>query len=217
MVRNRKVLALLKSKGRISFNHSGDGIKCSLVPYKLGYMLEILSIQGVLFMEQSPVAENQQASLCERSWLGGIMDGEGCLTVSKHPLKHRLTVSPVMTIVNTNPRIIEEVRRILSKYGLPFHVTEYAAKGTWTAQTRISISGFKRITRALAFLRPYLIGKAEQADLIQRLVKSRSTQHPKAPYSELDISLCEEIWRLNGHNTHFRTKASETTRQAATR
>lgn len=165
-----------------------------------------------LIMEQRANAANQQARLCELSWLGGIIDGEGCITVDK---KAQECVHPLITIVNTDKRITDKVIQIFTAYGVAFYVREHPAKGNWKAKIEIVVAGFKRVDRFLRVIRPYLVSKAERADKILLLCEMRVNAR-RAPYTDAEKNLCRDVWKLNGRGTdHWaHTKASTTVRKA---
>ncbi len=160
-------------------------------------MLELPVYVMPLTMERSMNAENQQASLCELSWLGGIIDGEGCITIDK---KAHNCVHPVITIVNTDPLITDKVSEILAKHGMAVYVRVHPAKGNWKQKIEMVISGYMRVSKFLPLIRPYLVSKAARADLVLELCNNRLAAR-KAPYSQDDKELCKQVWMLNGRGT----------------
>ncbi|MCK9570344.1 hypothetical protein M0R72_15465 [Candidatus Pacearchaeota archaeon] len=153
-------------------------------------------------MEQFSNADNQQASLCDLSWLGGIMDGEGCITIDKRSAKNRkqANVSPAITIVNTDTKIIDKVLQILKKYDIAYYYRVHPPKGNWKRKLEILIVGYKRVSRFIPVILPYLVGKYQRAVLIQQLCESRM-QKPYREYSEVEKEICRKIWDLNGRGT----------------
>lgn len=154
-----------------------------------------------LTMEQPIIAGNPQASLCDLSWLGGIIDGEGCLTLDKRGGKARKQqcVAPVATIVNTDEVLTDKVQEILRKNGVAFHVRVHPQKGEWRRKIEIVVSGIKRVTRFLDLVRPYLVSKAAKADLIRSFCESRLQSFGE--YSDDEKELCRKVWSLNGRGT----------------
>lgn len=169
-----------------------------LAVLKPNYLLETLEYPMPLTMEKRIGADNQQASLCELSWLGGIVDGEGCITVDK---KAQECVAPMITIVNTELVLMEKVASVLMKHGIAFYRRDHPAKGNWKAKIEFVIAGFKRVRRFLEVVRPYLVSKAKKADLLQAFCNVRLAAN-RAPYSDRDKNLCHEIWALNGRGTN---------------
>lgn len=156
----------------------------------------------VLTMEKSIIAGNPQASLCGLSWLGGIVDGEGCLTVDKRGGKARKQqcVAPVVVIVNTDAVLTDKVQEILGKHNIPFYVRVHPARKTWKPKIEVILSGLRRVLRFLDVIQPYLVSKAHKAALLRSFCESRLAVSG-SEYSETDKEICRTIWRLNGRGT----------------
>ena len=158
-----------------------------------------------LIMEQFIIAENQQVSLCELSWLGGIIDGEGCLTIDKHggrrDEKGKCSVNPMIIIVNTDQIIMDKVQDILKKNGIPFYIYIHPPKKTWKRKIEIVIRGYKRIRKFLPIITPFLIGKLEKANLLNEFCLSRLEKYTN-PYTEEEKEMCRKIWLLNNRGTN---------------
>src|SRR5512146_2520574 len=97
-----------------------------MVRGKLIYMLGQLQKMGALITEESPIhgANQQERLLC---WFGGIIDGEGCITINHHRLhkqtrKETLLFSPVIIVGNTNKQLIDTCCEVLTQANLPFYV-----------------------------------------------------------------------------------------------
>jgi hypothetical protein len=152
-------------------------------------------------MEQRATAVNQQASLCELSWLGGIIDGEGCVTVDKRTGDN---VFPAITIVNTDHRITDKVEAIFKRHAIAYYFRVHPANGNWKPRRQFIISGWKRVSRALPVILPYLVSKADRAELIIKLCDMRLKAN-RAPYSEAEKDICRQVWELNGRGTNHWT------------
>lgn len=158
-------------------------------------------------MQKSEVRDNQQESLCDLSWLGGIVDGEGCITVTAYSRADRLKensfyVSPKVTVTNTEDSLIDKVEEILIANHIAYYKREYPPHKTWKKRIEIRIAGYKRVRRFLELIKPYLVSKKEKANLtmllcLQRLNKKRN------PYDDEDKKLIQRILDLNGRGTKY--------------
>lgn len=132
-------------------------------------------------MEQSQIqGNNQQESLLW--WLGGIIDGEGCITINWKYWKNRppyyekkyFLFFPLIIITNTNRKLIEKCQEILQTFNIPFWIT-YKEKGKGRRKPCwwVIIKGLKRCIKALNLLVPYIIAKQEEAKLVKRFCELR--------------------------------------------
>jgi hypothetical protein len=168
-------------------------------------------------MEQSERLGNPQERLHDLSWLGGIVDGEGCITVSakgvktrKHPYAH-----PNINITNTDELIVRKVMAVFKKYEIAYYLHVVPKTATTLTKMNLTILGYKRAIRFLKLIIPYLVSKKERALLLLEFVESRLTKGPGIRYSESEKELCRRIWNFNGRGTnHFREESSETLRSA---
>jgi len=161
-------------------------------------------------MEQSLLqGDYQQGRFNELSWLGGIVDGEGSVLLSKDIHRKFKCVHPRMTITNTEPKMINKIIEILKKYYIPHHIRMRSPKKGQSIKrlgkpylplTEIRIEGFRRLKKFLPLIKSYLISKREKADLLEEFIDSRlSKLGNPIPYNEKEKNLCLKIWRLNGN------------------
>jgi hypothetical protein len=163
-----------------------------------------------MFSEKPTGADNQQRSLEHRlSWLGGVIDGEGMVTAIKRSslTRNQYGFAPRISVVNTDLRMIDEVKAIFDEVGISYHGQEKAGKGTWKTKHEVLVEGFKRCSEALPILIPYLVAKKEKARRLLDLCESRLKSPRNAEYTaeqvELAMSLRERV-----------LDRSETTRRA---
>lgn len=120
----------------------------------------------------------------EKAYLAGIVDGEGTVTLSKN--RSNQTPSPEVAIANNSLELLEWVR---SRFG-----GTIVSKKKRLKHHRDSYAWALRYDKALGFLkkiRPYLIVKKAQADLILKYYKS--VTHRAGRY---DACLLEKKMRL---------------------
>lgn len=141
----------------------------------------------------------------ELAWQAGIMDGEGCITLAKQLRKGRPSPAfrPTVTVTNTDPAICQPFvaawggklyerpdKRVVKKWALSF---------TWYCP-RSSVWSF------LSYIRPYLVSKRKQADLLIDFVArcrefprykgstSGSARGGSKPLGSAEIKYRERIW-----------------------
>lgn len=168
-------------------------------------------------MEQKLVAGNQQATFCELSWLGGIIDGEGCITVVKGPPgRYGHSANPIVTIANTGERMIQKIEEIFKRHGIAYYLTTHQPK-RGKCKTFVRVVGFKRVQRLLFLLLPYLVEKAERAFLLMEFCAKRNGKTARDAYTDYELSLCQRIWDSVGKGTTWgkTQKKSSTTTCAA--
>ena len=170
----------------------------------------------MLTMKQSKSLDNQQRSVEERlCWLGGIIDGEGCVTALAghtktghgHIYKYRRYV-PLISIVNTDKVMIEEIIDILKTVDVGHWVNYRESQRnhpSWKPKWEIMINGMKRCAKAAEVLLPYLVSKRERLQAMKNWVNRRLMLTPKAEYTEEDYMLLNLIRAssipLRGHTS----------------
>lgn len=158
-------------------------------------------------MQESYSLGNQQVTERQLGWLSGIIDGEGCFTLSEGS---KGGFNPGIKIVNTDMSIVNEVIKILRLLELPLHVYDaWRAKNQRPAK-RVEITGMRRVNRALRILCPYVIGKKEQAEFLYEFTCSRlSTESVRGWYTEREVFL----YYLLAEYKKPESGTSETTRE----
>lgn len=106
----------------------------------------------------------------ELSYLAGIIDGEGCVTLGKRYNRYTLTV---LFVANTDRRLIEWLAGI---HGRPSQVKEQ--KGNRKPCWRWQMTG-RAAEAILRQVRPYLKLKGEQADIVLRLERAAPQRDPR--------------------------------------
>lgn len=172
-------------------------------------------------MEQNPLHEdNQQESsrVKDLSWLGGIIDGEGTITIRYKRRRNQSSIlQPVFTIVNTDFEIIDNIERILKEEKIPYWVSKSKQTKNWKPRKIVEISGIKRLSRFLPLMEEYLVGKKKECQIVKDWCLYRLGKRPE--YSDKDIKLVIELKKLHGHQDEIDyrkleklLKSSETTR-----
>lgn len=108
------------------------------------------------------------------AWLAGTWDGEGSIAVKQGT--GRSSFSPRVSMVNTNPAILNKVCEILDEAGIGYHMSEKGTGGfpgstkqCWSIVIGTMAGAFK----FLSLVGDFLVGKKEQAILLRRFLDSR--------------------------------------------
>lgn len=117
--------------------------------------------------------DNPQGNF-EVAWLAGIWDGEGSIAVKQGT--GRNTFSPRVSMVNTNPAILNRVCEILDGAEIGYHMNE-RGPGGFPGSSRqcwiIQIGTMSGAAKFLSLVGEHLVGKREQALLLKRFLDSR--------------------------------------------
>ena len=156
--------------------------------------------------------DNQQESLLW--WFGGIIDGEGCITINHNRLhrntqKETLLFRPLIAIVNTNKILIDTCIEILRTNEIPFFVQYHQAQEKMKEKWDIRIEGLKRNAKALTILSPYIISKKQEASLVKRFCDIRLAR-PKEKtsyggmatplYGDEEFEIILEVAKIHNRN-----------------
>lgn len=146
--------------------------------------------------------DNQQENLRRErlAWLGGILDGEGTLTIIEKRRKTKIgsIYQPTISMVNTDEKIIERCVEIFKENGIPHWVHFYDKTKKWKRRWRIEVGGLKRVARTLPIITEFLVGKREQADILKEFCELRLNQlgqHNR--YTDYELRLVSLVKMLN--------------------
>jgi len=149
--------------------------------------------------------DDQQERLeASRLWFGGLFDGDGCLSlVYGRPNKRNKKKSPwigaQIRLTNSNDIVVDEVARLLTTDGVPHHL-QWRNPNIGTRRVcHVSIHGMKRGRRFLDAYKPYLRGRAREAQLFDDYITSRLAKKPGAPYTEMEVNRFLELRKLHGY------------------
>lgn len=141
---------------------------------------------------------NQQVTSAQLAWLAGIWDGEGSISFRANMLRKETEktypqFSPRVTMVNTNTAILREVMNILDALDIHYYLREKGPGGFEGSKKQcwlISMETLSNCAKLLVAIRPYLIGKSFQADLLMRFITSRIQRNPnRKGFKKKDHSL----------------------------
>lgn len=158
--------------------------------------------------------DNQQRRLMRLGWAGGIIDGEGNISVTHTFVsqKGHHVCYPRVKVCNTNQVLMDELADILQSEGLAFWRGRPNAKVrniNHKPQELIGINGIKRVKRFLDVMRPYLVAKRDVADVVKQFIDRRLSRPYHCALDEMDIALIEQVRKLNERGTaSFRSETN---------
>lgn len=121
--------------------------------------------------------DNPQATLTteDLAWLGGVIDGEGCIALNRRVRGNAVNYHPQIVISNTDPFMIEECGRILRLAGIGHWVMWRKREGDRNRRMmgHVAISGYRRCQKALGTLTSRVRGKRDQAELLLEFIERR--------------------------------------------
>ena len=156
---------------------------------------------------------NQQETVSDidKSWLAGILDGEGSIGICRM-MSHRKnpTLTPRISIGNTNIKIIDHVREILKKIPITMFLEkrQQVNNKNWKSASVIQISHIVGVKKLLDLIIPFLIGKKSQGEILLSFVNSRMKIYESlgripgsggrgTPYTDEERLLCDQLRLLN--------------------
>lgn len=123
-------------------------------------------------------------TVTERAYIAGFVDGEGCIGLhhkSDIPSNGRISYGPYLAITNSDLPILEWIQK-KTRGGV-------IAKGIYNGVNAKDRNVLKyqvdQMTRILEYLRPYLIVKARQADLLLEYLKTKGERGRRIESEEL--------------------------------
>ncbi len=130
------------------------------------------------------------------SWVAGIWDGEGTITIVKQRRKESkggsVILFPKFTMENTNIVLIEKVCEIFDSLGVNFYINVRNKKADkHKDRFVINVCRLTEIKKICEILIPYLVSKKSQAKLLLRFVTSR--------IERLDIAKKKHINKLSAN------------------
>ena len=130
-------------------------------------------------------------------WLGGIIDGEGTITlceVHKYD-RERVGYSSNVCVSSTSPRLTYKVLRLMEEMQLNPALQLLKGKGKRKDSYQVRITHSTRIELFLLRMMPYLEEKREQARWMLEYIKQRKLE--KGRISDLSRGFAHKVRSLN--------------------
>jgi len=140
----------------------------------------------------------------DKAWLAGIVDGEGCITFHRNRSGSN-KATPAFYVCNTNETLMLKVVSILKSEGIEYYYrvrtkSEESKKNRgWKDVYSLRVSKIDSLTKFLLLIRPYLISKCQQSDLVyQSLLATNKLNGLKdGSINEIRIPYANRVWELN--------------------
>jgi hypothetical protein len=133
-------------------------------------------------------------SEAEAAWLAALIDGEGHVCVHRHPKPPGNYVFATVGVSNTFRALIEKVIDVAGVGNAGIRQRPYGKNGKVCYEARFSSVAVSDILRQV---RPYLIVKGQQADLVMELQDARDALPVRAGPTERIVEIYRMVRDLN--------------------
>jgi hypothetical protein len=147
---------------------------------------------------------DNQLAVVGHVWLAAMIDGEGVITLDRSGKRRKETgemgVSPLVVITNTNNTIIEAARIYIQELGInPYIKSPIRSNPRWKPEFKICVKGLTKTPILLNAIRPFVIAKIAQLDLVAEFCQSRIDKgKPKGfAYDKREHEILKAIRSLN--------------------
>jgi len=145
----------------------------------------------------------QEISHTQLAYLGGLIDGEGCVAIMlrKRPGRQGtkcFQLTPHISFTNTEKALIDEYVAILQQLGVAHYVDHREARGRNSESWSVTTRGLKRAVKLLPHLVRWCRGKKQKnaQDLLE-FCGSRLSDWHAAPFTERQVALAQQISARN--------------------
>lgn len=141
------------------------------------------------------------------AWLAGIVDGEGCLTIFRRTNKSsskKEIVSPAAsaTITNTNVLMLEKCMKIFDENGIIYSFVNPRNSATRKVM-RIQIRNYVSLKKFVSIIKPYLIAKAKQLNILEEFLEEASKRSKTNESYSKKMFLLEKIQKENKYGSQI--------------
>lgn len=156
---------------------------------------------------------NQQERL---AFLGGIIEGEGCVSLQKvNRPNGRTRYMSRIDINNTSLELVNVIVELIKAVGVsPYVHWKYQQRKhdgfNYAPCACIRIAGVKRTITFLEMIIPFLVSKKEQAQLVLAFCKRRLTVPQNSHYDKVDDDTYQRMSNLNKKPSYRMHESSET-------
>jgi len=138
----------------------------------------------------------------EMAYLAGLIDGEGTITLERsgnRRLNGMMGLSPKVIVTDTDRAIVDATMTIMRRLGVNPYVKVQSPAKRKKACFWVTVSGLSKCKKVLEAVKPYLVGKLAQAQLVLDFVESRgNSQAAKGQqYSEAELQILDKLRALN--------------------
>jgi hypothetical protein len=147
--------------------------------------------------------DNQQEIPKEQlAYLGGLIDGEGCVSFSVNRKHGRANVSfqiaPLVSMANTEKVLVDHYCAILDSLGVGRYINHRDARGRNAESWQVVTNGLKRTVKLLPYLVEWCRGKKKQnaADVLEYCTLRLADWHG-APFTQQQLELVDRVQARN--------------------
>lgn len=144
------------------------------------------------------IDNQQERQSIDLSWVAGIIEGEAYVGLSKHTVGY-LQYVPRVQIINTDDLMLDNVGKILTKYGLSYYKKRHFVDKRVKRKPchDLVICGIKRVVKTLELLIPYMkTKKKKNAELVYKFCLERLNKPNKfREYTEKEHNIYKELRR----------------------
>ena len=143
--------------------------------------------------------DNQQERLMDLTWLAGIWEGEGNISLV---MGSGNRIMPRASVVNTDFVLIEEIASALKRLNIGFYIQSRKGGGTNNPKHSdckvITIAGVKRVNNFAKTLGPHMRGaKRNIAEKVVEYTEYRLGLPRNAQYTSKDLETVQTVRALN--------------------
>jgi len=120
--------------------------------------------------------DNQQAkSFFNLGWITAFLEGEGWFILNRQQQnKNRLRYVPVIGVNSTSQKLVNQLGEILKEWNVGYWISKKKFIETKNKdQYIIIVRGFKRCSKLLEKIIPYMNEKKSQAELLKKFINYR--------------------------------------------
>ncbi len=126
----------------------------------------------------------------DNAWLAGVVDGDGWLGIQNgREYKGSMRQYPNLTMTDSSHLLMDALAHMVPKHVL---ITQRQR----TTLYQFVLDSYKRAVPVIEAIRPHLVGKRQQADLICELYRYRQTLPYRTPYGEYEMELKRKVQAL---------------------
>ncbi len=140
----------------------------------------------------------QEISQAQLAYLGGLIDGEGCVAVTVQTKHGRVgktfQIVPHISFTNTEKVLVDEYVAILESLDVARYIAHREQHGRNAESWSVVTKGLKRAVKLLPYLRQWCRGKKRDnaTDLLE-FCESRLADWHAAPFTDRQIELARQI------------------------
>lgn len=128
----------------------------------------------------------------EIAYVAGVVDGDGCITLTPIKRNYKTFYMPHFHIVNTNLKMIKFCQKIIGGRILTFKDKRHNRK----LRYRLYSHNISEIIKILTKILPYLVTKKERAEVLLKFCKYRKKHYHKKNYGDFESNCFKEMKEL---------------------